>query len=200
MSEKRNGVLRLPSVATSTQKKKKKETAESELRTQLSQYGKILDYADRQYESGAEALDAERLRGIRRAAVDRVLHERYSPVSAAGASLTGLGVRSSADADAANEYRRAVGEAERNYTEGLTKLGDTREKSRVSLMKYYGELLQDDQNKLYERTLKRITDEDWYGHEGLRRLLDNVRAHLRDEQMAHLDNVASYYFANKGYK
>lgn len=194
MNKKENGILRLPNAERVTQKKKK-ATEEAELRTQLSQYGKILDYADRQYEKDAEALDAARMESVRRAAVDRVLKERYSPARTAG-----IGVRSSADAAAANDYRRAVGEAERNYTEGLTKLGDTREESRVSLMKYYGELLQDDQDKLYERTLKRITNEDWYGYDGLRKLLDNVRAHLRDEQMAHLDNVASYYFANKGYK
>lgn len=201
MKEAKGSIARLPNVTLAgTKKKKRTETAvtdENALRTMLSQYGSLLSAADRQYDAAAERLDAERAESERRAAVDRVLLGKYASTRDADASL---GVRTSADAIATNDFRRAVGEAERTYADALGKLGEQREKTRSDLLRFYGEQVRGDQDKLYDKTLKRITEEDWFGYAGLRTLLENVRAHLRPEQMAHLDNVASYYFANKGYK
>ena len=189
-----------PDVASASGKKKTKtKTSEEQARGILSQYSEILSASDEHYDAELARLGRERESAARRAAVNETLREKYLPATKAGQGLEGLGVSETARIDARNAYLRTQGKIEDAYLSGVEKLRSARAENRDSLMKYYGELLRADQDKLYESTLERIEKERFSGYGQLEDMLAEVEKYLRPEQLAHIKNVASYYLTHPGY-
>lgn len=192
--------VRLPSVATKESKTEKTGTSEREMRAALSQYRDVLAASDAYYGEELAALEREKNGAMRRAAVNQMLLQRYLPTTKAGAGLDGTGVGGSAATEARNAYQRALGKIGSAYLEGKGKLQGERADNRDSLLRYYGEILREDQELLYERTLDQIRGERFMGHEELQRMLDNVKDLLRPEQYAQLANLAGYYLSHPAFE
>jgi len=181
---------------TGTKAKKKNE---EEMRGILSQYSEILSASDAHYDAEMERLGREKESALRRAAVNEVLREKYLPTTKKGQGLDGLGVSETARIDERNTYQRTLGRIEDAYIKGAGEVSSKRAASRDSLMKYYGELLRADQDKLYEGNLDRIEKERFTSQGELEKMLAEVSGYLRPEQLAHLKNVASYYLTHPAY-
>lgn len=190
---------KLPGAASQRAEKQTGKT-EEEIRAALSQYREILSASDAYYGEELAALDREKSDAVRRAAVNQALLQRYLPTTKAGAGLDGTGMGGSAATEANNAYQRALGKIESAYLAGKGKLQGERADNRDSLISYYGKLLRDDQEQLYQNTLDQIKGERFMGHAELQKILDNVKGLLRPEQYAHLSNLAGYYLSHPAFE
>ena len=177
----------------------KKTTAKEaeEARDVLSQYRQSLDASDAQYDAELDALRAQKEEARRRAAVSQTLLDRYAPATK---GLEGQGVAQTAAIEEKNAYQRTLGQIERDFAAEERELGSARAKEQATLRKYYGELLREDQDKLYETTLERIQKERFGTLADLDAILAEVESLVRPEQYAALKNAAVYFRGNPNWQ
>ena len=133
------------------------------------------------------ALREERDRALRRAALNRVLLEKYLPQ--AGAGTTTESDRIEAD----NDYRREQGRIEEDYQKEVRAAKEREAKTRETLEKYYAEQARKDQDTLYRDTVESIRAYEFADAEALDQILSSLSPYLRKEQKEYLERLSAYY-------